>query len=171
MTLFLIAALQRCEMGDDRFIPVRNSKQMDVARFLLTNNQHSCANTYSLLVSQIYKSHILYTIFVVHCFYCSLFHCSYRKDKKPGPLGWMDTTLIMQGFYSLEEERWMIQQVSKLGAWQDCRVFKFQQFFMFFTVNSNSQAVKIIWRSSAVRQGCPSLSKKQDMCRQFLTES
>uniref|UniRef100_A0A3B5KHK0 Cell division cycle 20 homolog n=1 Tax=Takifugu rubripes TaxID=31033 RepID=A0A3B5KHK0_TAKRU len=57
-----VSASQHCEMGDDRFIPVRNSKQMNVARFLLTKNHKS----------NIQKSHTVYcfcgTLFLLFIF-------------------------------------------------------------------------------------------------------
>lgn len=46
-------------MGGDRFIPVRNNKQMDVASFLLTKENEPVEaknNTALSLVSRVYKS-------------------------------------------------------------------------------------------------------------------
>lgn len=51
-----------CKMGGDRFIPVRNNKQMDVASFLITkeNEPVEAKNSTALsLVSRVYKSPML----------------------------------------------------------------------------------------------------------------
>lgn len=106
-----------CKMGGDRFIPVRNSKQMAVASFLLAKNQPFHANTTLSSVSHLWRS-FTYAIIVITCFH---FRC-YRKNKRPGPLLWMDTTSIMQRFYTLEEDHRMLLKVKTLSAWHNCGI-------------------------------------------------
>lgn len=179
-------------MGGDRFIPTRNSKQMDVASFLLskenepvdTNNTTGTSVSYCFDTPSkmggglLFHSHQKQQMILHSWSFSELKDCiDYIVSLKESQKAWSmslngynieDAKILHLGGKPLNAPEGNIRICVNHIAWQK---YCIHILFTLFLIWSNVQAIKTTWRSSTVRVQPLPLSKRQDTYLQLLTKS